>query len=57
MRSFWSGSGVAEGHEAKRANAEPIHERLAAGSMSCDGRWPDEQVERFRTWIEQGAKP
>jgi hypothetical protein len=44
-------------YEDVRANAEAIHGRLAAGSMPCDGRWADEQVERFRTWIDQGSKP
>ena len=40
-----------------RANAEAIYERLAAGSMPCDGRWPAEDVERFRAWIDNGAPP
>jgi hypothetical protein len=44
-------------YEDVRANAEAIYEKLAAGAMPCDGRWPDEQVERFRTWINQGSKP
>ena len=44
-------------YEDVRANAEAIHERLAAGSMPCDGRWADPQVELFRTWIDQGSKP
>jgi hypothetical protein len=38
-----------------RANAEAIYEKLAAGSMPCDGRWPAEDVERFRTWIDNGS--
>jgi hypothetical protein len=38
-----------------RTNAEAIYERLAAGSMPCDGRWPAEDVERFRTWIDNGS--
>jgi hypothetical protein len=38
-----------------RANAEAIYEKLAAGSMPCDGRWPAEHVERFRTWIDSGS--
>ena len=38
-----------------RANAEAIYKRLADGSMPCDGRWPDEDVERFRTWIDNGS--
>jgi hypothetical protein len=40
-----------------RANADAIYERLAAGSMPCDSRWPAEQVERFRTWIDNGTPP
>jgi hypothetical protein len=40
-----------------RANAEAIYERLAAGSMPCDGRWPADDVERFRTWIDNGSPP
>jgi hypothetical protein len=40
-----------------RANAEAIYERLAAGSMPCDGRWPAEDVERFRSWIDNGSPP
>jgi len=40
-----------------RANAEAIYGRLAAGSMPCDGRWPAEDVERFRTWIDNGSPP
>jgi hypothetical protein len=40
-----------------RANAEAIYEKLAAGSMPCDGPWPAEDVERFRTWIDNGSPP
>jgi hypothetical protein len=40
-----------------RANAEAIYERLAAGSMPCDAPWPAEDVERFRTWIDNGSPP
>jgi len=44
-------------YEDVRTNAEAIHQKLAAGIMPCDGRWPDEQVDLFRTWIDQGSKP
>jgi len=44
-------------YEDVRANAEAIYGRLAAGSMPCDGRWPAEDVERFRTWIDSGSPP
>jgi hypothetical protein len=37
-----------------RANADEIYARLAEGSMPCDGRWPAEDVQRFRTWIDDG---
>jgi hypothetical protein len=40
-----------------RANAAEIHERLADGSMPCDGEWPADQVERFRAWIDAGLAP
>ena len=44
-------------HEDVRANAEAIYEELAAGSMPCDGSWPAEDVQRFRTWIDAGGQP
>jgi hypothetical protein len=40
-----------------RGNAQAIYERLADGSMPCDGSWPAENVERFRTWIDNGSPP
>ena len=42
-------------YEDVRANAEAIYERLADGSMPCDGAWPAEQIELFRSWIDEGA--
>jgi hypothetical protein len=44
-------------YEDVRTNAEPIYQRLADGSMPCDARWPSEQVERFRAWIDAGSPP
>ncbi len=44
-------------YEDVRANAEAIYEQLAAGTMPCDGPWPAEDVERFRTWIDNGSPP
>jgi hypothetical protein len=40
-----------------RGNAQAIYERLADGSMPCDGSWPAENVERFRNWIDNGSPP
>jgi hypothetical protein len=39
-------------YEDVKKNAEAIYERLAEGSMPCDDPWPDEQVQRFRDWID-----
>ena len=40
-----------------RANADSIYTRLADGSMPCYGAWPEENVERFRNWIDGGFAP
>jgi hypothetical protein len=40
-----------------RNNAEAIYDRLASGTMPCDGAWPDDDVNRFRTWIDGGWQP
>jgi hypothetical protein len=44
-------------HEEVKNNAEAIYERLAEGSMPCDGPWDDRQVQLFRDWIDGGAVP
>ena len=36
------------------ANANAILARLAAGTMPCDGAWPQSQVDLFRRWTEGG---
>ena len=46
---LWSYDDVAE-------HAEAIHERIAAGSMPCDGRWPDAQTAALRRWIDEGKR-
>jgi hypothetical protein len=40
-----------------RANAGRIYERLADGSMPCYGAWPADDVQRFRSWIDEGFAP
>ena len=40
-----------------RDNAEDIYDRLADGTMPCDTAWPDDQVGRFRAWIDAGMAP
>jgi hypothetical protein len=38
-----------------RANADGILARLSDGSMPCDGAWPQERVELFRSWVNVGC--
>jgi hypothetical protein len=35
-------------------NALPILARLRAGSMPCDGPWPQAQIDLFQRWTEIG---
>ena len=44
-------------YEDVRDNADAILERLEDGDMPCDGAWPDEQIEKFKSWIEAGSPP
>ena len=44
-------------YEDVRAHAEAIYATLAAGQMPCDGAWTDEDVRRFRSWLDTGALP
>jgi hypothetical protein len=37
------------------ANGQAILERVADGSMPCDGAWPPERVDLFRRWLDGGA--
>jgi hypothetical protein len=41
-------------YEDVREHAEEIHERLAEGTMPCDSPWPENNVRRFRRWIDGG---
>jgi hypothetical protein len=36
--------------------AEDIYERVADGTMPCDGAWPEDRVRLFRAWIDAGAQ-
>jgi hypothetical protein len=44
-------------YEDVRMHAEAIYATLAAGRMPCDGAWADENVRRFRSWLDTGALP
>ena len=44
-------------HEDVRTNTQGIYERLADGSMPCDGAWPADQIALFRRWVDEGSAP
>jgi hypothetical protein len=44
-------------YEDVRTQAEAIYAVLAVGQMPCDGAWADEDVRRFRSWVDSGALP
>jgi hypothetical protein len=35
-------------------NADKILDRLRAGTMPCDGAWPEDRVELLARWVESG---
>jgi hypothetical protein len=39
-----------------KQNAQRILDRLATGSMPCDGAWPSERVDAFRRWVDSGME-
>jgi CDGSH-type Zn-finger protein len=38
-----------------RTHAADVLERVANGTMPCDGAWPSQQVQAFRRWTETGT--
>jgi hypothetical protein len=40
-----------------QTNAAEILDRLADGTMPCDGAWPAERITVFRRWTESGCRP
>src|SRR5262249_27101358 len=44
-------------YEAVKAHAQAILERVRAGSMPCDGRWPEDKTELLQRWINDGTPP
>jgi len=44
-------------YDAVKENAQGILERLQEGDMPCDGAWPPDQIDMFRTWMDGGYAP
>jgi hypothetical protein len=41
-------------HDDVSQHADAILGRLRAGTMPCDGAWPEAQVDLFQRWAESG---
>ena len=41
-------------YEDVKTNAQRIFDRLADGSMPCDGAWPRADIELFKEWMDKG---
>ena len=41
-------------YEDVKGNADGILQMVSDGSMPCDGAWPQEQVDLFRSWVQAG---
>jgi hypothetical protein len=44
-------------YEDVSRNSDAILARLRAGTMPCDGAWPQGQVDTFQRWIDGGKLP
>jgi hypothetical protein len=40
-----------------KEHADAILERVEEGSMPCDEPWPEDRIEVFRKWIQDGLPP
>ena len=38
------------------ANADAILDAVSTGYMPCDRQWPEDEVDKLRSWV-QGGKP
>ena len=44
-------------HQDVSQHADAILRRLTAGTMPCDGAWPQDRIEVFERWIAAGTPP
>jgi hypothetical protein len=44
-------------YAAVKAQAENIDARLTDGSMPCDGAWPQDRLDLFKRWTDEGMAP
>ena len=53
---FWTLRDLSSYEEVK-AKALEIYARLEDGSMPCDEAWPEERLELFKQWMDEGSAP
>jgi hypothetical protein len=44
-------------YEDVKEHSQNILERLEDETMPCDGAWPSESIELFRSWMASGFQP
>jgi hypothetical protein len=44
-------------YEDVKSQAANIYARVADGSMPCDDPWPQEQIAKFKQWMNEGMAP
>jgi hypothetical protein len=44
-------------YEDVKKKAQSIYARLSAEDMPCDGPWSDNDVQKFKEWMDAGMKP
>lgn len=44
-------------YEVVKEQAQGIYSKLADGGMPCDEPWPEDQVVKFKSWMDDGMKP
>jgi hypothetical protein len=42
-------------HDDVARNSDAILDRLRAGTMPCDGAWPDDRIAFFQHWVDAGT--
>ncbi len=44
-------------YEGVKTRAQHIYARLSAHEMPCDGPWSENNVQKFKEWIQGGMGP
>ncbi len=43
-------------YEDVRKHAQDIYARLSEKDMPCDGPWTDDNLEKFKQWVDSGMQ-